>query len=94
MIFVPRIRSEFVKRIGIAIEILTEIAEEAPICSFIIIFARQLLGWPFSLLANRTGHSYHERQLEGRGVDKKNGWGGGVNHFTSNSPLFEARDAK
>ncbi|KAF2801005.1 oleate delta-12 desaturase [Melanomma pulvis-pyrius CBS 109.77] len=82
MVFVPRTRSEFAKRVGIATENLTEIAEEAPIYSFITIFARQLLGWPFYPPANRTG------------VDKKNRRGGGVNHFSPNSPLFKAKDAK
>ena len=58
-----------------------------------MIFARQLLGWPFYLLANRTGHNYHDRQPEGRGKNKTNGWSGGVNHFSPSSPLYEAKDA-
>jgi omega-6 fatty acid desaturase / acyl-lipid omega-6 desaturase (Delta-12 desaturase) len=94
MVFVPRTRSEFAKRVGIAIENLSEVVEDAPLYSFFMIFARQLLGWPFYLLANRTGHNYHERQPEGRGKNKTNGWGGGVNHFSPSSPLYEAKDAK
>lgn len=94
MVFVPRTRLEFAKRVGIAIENLSEVVEDAPLYSFFMIFARQLLGWPFYLLANRTGHNYHERQLEGRGKNKTNGWGGGVNHFSPSSPLYEAKDAK
>ena len=40
-----------------------------------------------------TGHSNHEKQREGRGKGKQNGWGGGVNHFDPRSPLYESRDA-
>lgn len=94
MVFVPRTRSEFAKRTGIAIENLSDVVEDAPLYSFLMIFARQLLGWPFYLLANRTGHNYHDRQPEGRGKNKTNGWSGGVNHFSPSSPLYEAKDAK
>ncbi len=87
IVFMPRTRSEFAKRVSIAIENLSEVVEDAPLYSFFIIFARQLLEWPFFLLANRTGHNYHERQPEGRGKNKMNGWGGGVNHFSPSSPL-------
>jgi omega-6 fatty acid desaturase (delta-12 desaturase) len=90
MVFVPRTRSESAKRVGIAIENLSEVVEDAPLYSFFMIVARQLLGWPFYLLANRTGHNYHERHLEGRGKNETNGWSGGVNHFSPSSPLYEA----
>jgi omega-6 fatty acid desaturase (delta-12 desaturase) len=46
------------------------------------------------LFANRTGHNNHERQHEGRGKGKVNGWFTGVNHFNPSSPLYEAKDAK
>ncbi|KAI4245554.1 MAG: hypothetical protein L6R42_010152, partial [Xanthoria sp. 1 TBL-2021] len=43
---------------------------------------------------NNTGHDYHEKQPEGRGKGKHNGFGGGVNHFNPSSPLYDAKDAK
>lgn len=94
MIFVPRTRGQYARRFKIAIENLTEVAEDAPLYSFLFIFARQLFGWPVYLLANDTGRNFHERQPEGRGSNKINGWGWGVNHFDPNSPLFESKDAK
>jgi len=41
------------------------------------------------LITNVTGHNCHERQSEGRGKGKANGWFTGVNHFNPNSPLYE-----
>lgn len=55
---------------------------------------QQLLGWLLYLTANVTGHNCHERQSEGRGKGKMNGFGGGVNHFDPSSPLYEAKDSK
>ncbi|KAF1994281.1 hypothetical protein P154DRAFT_557366 [Amniculicola lignicola CBS 123094] len=54
IVFIPRTRSEFAKHVSIAIKNLSEVIEDAPLYSFFKIFARQLLGWPFYLLANRT----------------------------------------
>jgi omega-6 fatty acid desaturase (delta-12 desaturase) len=45
-------------------------------------------------MSNDTGHDCHEKQPEGRGKGKKNGFFTGVNHFNPNSPLFDAKDAK
>ena len=56
--------------------------------------AQQLFGWPMYLVTNATGHNYHENQPEGRGKGKKNGFWRGVNHFNSESPLYESKDAK
>lgn len=49
------------------------------------------------MLTNDTGHDYHGRQGEGRGLNsdgtiKHNGWFKGVNHFSLRSPLFESHD--
>ena len=55
---------------------------------------QQLVGWLLYLFFNTTGHNCHERQAEGRGKGKKNGLGGGVNHFDPSSPLYEAKDGK
>ena len=46
------------------------------------------------LLTNVTGHDNHERQPEGRGKGKKNGFFSSVNHFNPSSPLYAAKDAK
>ena len=56
--------------------------------------ARQIFGWPIYLLSNNTGHDCHERQAEGRGKGKINGFTTGVNHFNPASPIFDAKDAK
>jgi omega-6 fatty acid desaturase (delta-12 desaturase) len=73
---------------------LHELTEETPIATMIHLVGQQLIGWPNYLLTNVTGHNFHERQREGRGKDKKNGFGGGVNHFDPRSPLYEEKEAK
>ena len=94
MVFLPKTRQVYAKRIRRHIRELSEVTEEAPLVTAIVLVARQLIGWPVYLLQNNTGHDYHERQGEGRGAGKYNGPGGGVNHFSPASPLFEAKDAK
>lgn len=93
MVFVPRTREERAHSIGRLAHELSELTEETPIYTFIHLLGQQLIGWPNYLLTNVTGHNYHERQREGRGKGKRNGFGGGVNHFDPSSPLYEARDA-
>jgi omega-6 fatty acid desaturase (delta-12 desaturase) len=94
MVHVPRTREQYSIRSKIPIDKLSEVTEETPLASLLLLFARQLFGWPFYLLANNTGHNFHERQAEGKGVGKRNGWFRGVNHFNPSSPLFESKDAK
>ena len=95
MVFLPKTRAEYARRVvRRKIWELTEMAEETPIVTAYMLILRQLIGWPIYLLQNKTGHNNHARQPEGRGVGKKNGPGGGVNHFSLESPLFEAKDAK
>jgi omega-6 fatty acid desaturase (delta-12 desaturase) len=93
MVFVPRTREEHATRLGRAVHELAELTEETPIHTLIMLFAQQLVGWPNYLMTNVTGHNYHERQREGRGKGKHNGYGGGVNHFDPRSPLYEQKDA-
>ncbi|KAK3346120.1 fatty acid desaturase-domain-containing protein [Lasiosphaeria hispida] len=93
MVFVPRTREQQATRIGRLAHELSELTEETPIYTFIHLLGQQLIGWPNYLLTNVTGHNYHERQREGRGQGKHNGYGGGVNHFDPRSPLYEAKDA-
>ena len=94
MVFLPKTRQVYASKIGRKVYELTELAEEAPLVTALILFGRQLIGWPIYLVQNNTGHNNHGRQIEGRGVGKQNGAGGGVNHFSPSSPLFEAKDAK
>ena len=94
MVFVPKTRETYASRIGIMLHELNELTEETPIATAFHVFYQQLGGWPTYLLTNVTGHNFHERQIEGRGKGKKNGFGGGVNHFNPSSPLYEAKDAK
>lgn len=94
MVFVPKTREERASRIGRLAHELSELGEETPIVTLIHLIGQQLIGWPNYLLTNVTGHNNHERQREGRGKGKHNGFGGGVSHFNPSSPLYEAKDAK
>ncbi|CRK12751.1 hypothetical protein BN1723_007432 [Verticillium longisporum] len=93
MVFVPRTREEHASRLGIMAHELAELTEETPIYTLIRLIGQQLIGWPSYLINNVTGHNYHERQREGRGKGKSNGFLGGVNHFDPRSPLYENKDA-
>ncbi|KAI1819544.1 fatty acid desaturase-domain-containing protein [Xylaria intraflava] len=94
MVFVPKTREERASRLGKLAHELSELGEETPIVTFLMLVGQQLVGWPNYLLTNVTGHNYHERQIEGRGKGKANGLFNGVNHFNPSSPLYEAKDAK
>jgi omega-6 fatty acid desaturase / acyl-lipid omega-6 desaturase (Delta-12 desaturase) len=94
MVFVPRTREQHASRVGVAIHELGELMEETPIVTMLSLIGQQLAGWQMYLTMNVTGHNNHERQSEGRGKGKVNGFGTGVNHFNPSSPLFEAKDAK
>ncbi|CAM1512016.1 Fc.00g095290.m01.CDS01 [Cosmosporella sp. VM-42] len=94
MVFVPRTREQQATRLGRLAHELSELTEETPAFTLLMLIMQQLVGWPNYLITNVTGHNYHERQREGRGKGKKNGLGGGVNHFDPRSPLYEAKDAK
>jgi len=93
MVFVPRTREQQATRLGRFAHELSELTEETPIFTLLHLLGQQLIGWPNYLLTNVTGHNYHEKQREGRGKGKHNGYGGGVNHFDPRSPLYENRDA-
>ncbi|KAJ6445172.1 oleate delta-12 desaturase [Purpureocillium lavendulum] len=94
MVFVPRTREQQATRLGKLAHELGELAEDAPAYTLLMLIGQQLIGWPNYLMTNVTGHNFHERQREGRGKGKKNGCGGGVNHFDPRSPLYEHKDAK
>ncbi|KAI9819802.1 MAG: Oleate hydroxylase fah12 [Thelocarpon impressellum] len=94
MVFVPKTRETFADGVGRLGHELSELMEETPIATAFMLVKQQLGGWPVYLLSNVTGHDFHERQAEGRGKGKSNGFGGGVNHFDPTSPLYEAKDAK
>ncbi|KAG9248837.1 putative Delta(12) fatty acid desaturase [Calycina marina] len=94
MVFVPKTREDYASRIGKMVHEIHELTEETPIATIIHSFGQQLLGWPLYLVGNVTGHNNHEKQPEGRGAGKVNGFTTGVNHFNPSSPLYEAKDAK
>jgi omega-6 fatty acid desaturase / acyl-lipid omega-6 desaturase (Delta-12 desaturase) len=94
MVFLPRTRAQHASRIGRLAHELAELTEETPAYTFLLLVIQQVFGWPNYLLTNVTGHDFHERQREGRGEGKRNGWGGGVNHFDPRSPLYDAKEAK
>lgn len=94
MVFVPKTRDEYASRVGKAVHELSELMEDTPILTATNLVLQQLFGWPMYLITNVTGHNNHEKQPEGRGKGKANGWFGGVNHFNPSSPLYEAKDAK
>jgi omega-6 fatty acid desaturase (delta-12 desaturase) len=94
MVFVPKTRDEYASRVGKLAHQLHELTEETPIATALHSFFQQLGGWPMYIITNVTGHNYHERQPEGKGKGKKNGFLGGVNHFNPSSPLYEKKDEK
>ena len=94
MVFLPKTKEQYASRIGRFVHELAELTEETPIATALHLLGQQLGGWPMYLMSNVTGHNFHERQIEGRGLGKKNGMRGGVNHFDPSSPLYEAKDAK
>jgi omega-6 fatty acid desaturase / acyl-lipid omega-6 desaturase (Delta-12 desaturase) len=93
MVFMPKTRDEYASRIGKLAHELTELTEETPIYTALHLFGQQIAGWFMYLFTNTTGHNNHERQPEGRGKGKSNGFFGGVNHFSPWSPLYEAKDS-
>lgn len=94
MVFLPKDRKRYFEGVVLKWEELSHVAEDSPIWTLGHLLGRQLIGWPLYLFTNSTGHDEHERQVEGRGKGKKNGFFGGVNHFDPRSPLFESKDAK
>ena len=94
MVFVPKSREAYASKLGRLAHELAELAEDTPLATAFHCFYQQLGGWPAYLITNVTGHNNHERQAEGRGRGKRNGFLQGVNHFNPSSPLYEAKDAK
>jgi omega-6 fatty acid desaturase / acyl-lipid omega-6 desaturase (Delta-12 desaturase) len=94
MVFVPRTREVYSNKWGYVLNEVCELTEETPMATVFHLIYQQLGGWPAYLIANVTGHNNHEKQSEGRGKGKSNGFGTGVNHFNPSSPLYEAKDAK
>ncbi|KAF2755067.1 hypothetical protein EJ05DRAFT_488620 [Pseudovirgaria hyperparasitica] len=92
MVFVPKTREVYASRVGKLVHEIHELTEETPIFTALHMIGQQLAGWPLYILMNVTGHNYHEKQPEGKGKGKKNGFGGGVNHFQPSSPLYERKD--
>ncbi|KAI9685794.1 MAG: hypothetical protein M1820_010742 [Bogoriella megaspora] len=92
MVFVPDTREHFSSKLGKAAHDIAELMEETPIWTAWHLIYQQIGGWPAYLLSNVTGHNFHERQTEGKGKGKKNGFFNGINHFAPSSPLYEKKD--
>lgn len=92
MVHIPKTREIFASRVHKLAHQLDELTEETPIATIIHLITQQLGGWPAYLITNVTGHNFHERQPEGKGKGKQNGFLGGVNHFNPSSPLYEKKD--
>ena len=92
MVFVPIKRDEYANYWGKMAHEIHELTEETPIATLFHLIYQQLGGWPAYLISNVTGHNKHERQSEGKGKGKANGFFGGVNHFAPSSPLYEKKD--
>lgn len=92
MVFVPLTRENYASRAGKLVHELSELMEETPIATLSFLIYQQLGGWPAYLLSNVTGHNNHEKQSEGKGKGKSNGFASGVNHFVPSSPLYEKKD--
>jgi omega-6 fatty acid desaturase (delta-12 desaturase) len=91
MVFTPRTRDEHATRMGYLVHEMHKLMEETPIYTAASLIQQQVGGWPTYLLTNVTGHNNHHKQVEGKGVDRKNG-DGSVNHFNPRSPLYEKKD--
>lgn len=52
--YVPPLRHEYAKKIGVAIDILEEIGQDAPIVLFFRILLQQTIGWNWYMLTNIT----------------------------------------
>ncbi|KAH9845592.1 delta-12 desaturase [Teratosphaeria destructans] len=93
MVFLPRTREEHASRMGYVLHEMHELLEETPIYTMTMLIGQQVVGWPYYLFANVTGHNNHSKQPEGKGHGKKNG-DFSVNHFLPSSPLYERKDEK
>lgn len=92
MVFVPATKDEYSSKLGKLAHELHELTEDTPIATLLHLITQQLGGWPAYLITNVTGHNCHERQVEGKGKGKTNGFLTGVNHFNPASPLYEKKD--
>ena len=81
MVFLPHTLEQYASGVGKLLHEVGELMEETPIVTAGHIIAQQIFGWPMYLLTNVTGHNSHQRQVEGKGEGKRNGWFGGVNHY-------------
>lgn len=89
-VFVPPRRDSYAARRRSLAHEVTELGEDAPLIAAITLIGQQLAGWNLYLSMNLTGHKAHDKHV--RGAGKRNGLGGGVNHFDPRSPVFDEKD--
>ncbi|CEP20678.1 ODE2 [Cyberlindnera jadinii] len=78
MVFVPYTKEEYVEMKGKSV--ISEVAEETPIMSFLTLIFQQIGGLHFYLLTNATGQPHPEYSALGR------------SHFNPSSPIFEKKE--
>ncbi|CZS98197.1 related to oleate delta-12 desaturase [Rhynchosporium graminicola] len=88
--FVPNTKDHFLRNRHLST--IAELSDETPLYTMFSLLQLQSTGWLVYLLTNATSHNQHERQKEGRGIGKSDGFLHGVNHFNSNSPIFDDKD--
>lgn len=92
MVFVPSTREQYATKMGKLVHEVAEMAEDTPIFTALTLIGQQLVGWTMYLCNNATGHNNHAKVAGARGMGKKNGAFGGVNHFLPSSPIFDEKD--
>ena len=91
-VFVPPTRQKYASKLGKLVHEVSELGEETPLFTTLFLIGQQLMGWNLYLTTNVTGHNVHQHAPNNRGKGKQNGFGGGVNHFDPDSPIFDEKD--
>ena len=94
MVFVPKTREQFASKVGKLTHEISELCEDTPIATAVTLIGQQLLGWILYITTNVTGTNYYTGRKDGRGIGKKSGFFGGVNHFQPTTPLVGQKDEK
>ncbi|KAL2052736.1 hypothetical protein ABVK25_006976 [Lepraria finkii] len=94
MVFVPKTRHQYASKLGKLTHEISELCEETPIVTAVTLIGQQLLGWILYITTNVTGTDYYTGRKDGRGIGKKSGFFGGVNHFQPSTPLINQKDEK
>jgi omega-6 fatty acid desaturase / acyl-lipid omega-6 desaturase (Delta-12 desaturase) len=94
MTYVPRRRDQYAASQRLHPEDLDYDIMESLAIIAIALMLRGCFGLPVYLWTNATSLNNYWRQKEGRGIGKKNGLFGRVNHYDPRSRWFESKDSK